>query len=812
MPPTDCSCRRSSLLVVAALVALSVATPAAAQPSRERPFVQAVRVDEGPRIDGALDDDVWSLATPVDGFTQQEPNLGQPATERTEVRIVYDARTIYIAVHAYQSGGVTAAADTAGPDAGAHAHHGDVVATEMRRDSDRLFDEDNFQVILDTFKDSRNGYMFVTTPLGAKLEQQIFDEGEGGGRGTTSNVNRNWEGVWNSAAQITSDGWTAEMAIPTNTLRFRSSDEQTWGINFLRHIRRKNELDYWSPIPRAYSLTRVSLAGELRGLQGLSLGWDLKLKPFFVTGVHDRELSAAVQSTSWVKDVGLDARWGVTAGLNLDVTLNTDFAQVEVDEQQVNLTRFGLFYPEKRDFFLENSNAFAVGTGSSFTSTPVQTDLFFSRRIGLSENGQPVPILAGSRLTGKVGPNNVAVMDVQTDDAFGRPGDNFFVSRYSRDVFRRSRVGALFINKESVDGSPHYNRTMGVDGNFTFGNSFQVNSFLAKTATNPEMPWVGGRPIGEGQDMSFYGRVAYRDPSWNVWLNYLDVQENFNAEAGFVQRTGIRTTKAYFSPTPRPKRGRIKVMEPMYVLTYTTDQTNRLVNRMHHLMLGTTLRDDSFINVIYQKQLDVLDTPFNIRPGVRIPVGSYNMDEWMFTYNTSPGRRLYQRVTWQPTDFYGGTRRSLALCLRCPRHQPAVVRAAVQPQRRQDAVGQLPGQPDDVARRLHVQPAHDHPQPHPVQHQHQRGLEQHPLQPDPPSGQRSLRRLQRPAADRVAGRPVPADGSAAVGQGELPAPEVGSRGETTAATRTPRRSGWRCVSDSPFHTRITGGRATSPPG
>ena len=450
------------------------------------------------------------------------------------------------------------------------------------------------------------------------------------------------------------------MAIPTNTVRFRSSDEQTWGINFLRHIRRKNELDYWSPIPRAYTLTRVSLAGELRGLQGLSLGWDLKLKPFLVTGVHDRALSPALQSTSWIKDVGLDARWGVTAGLNLDVTLNTDFAQVEVDEQQVNLTRFGLFYPEKRDFFLENSNGFAMGTGAAFTSTPVQTDLFFSRRIGLSETGQPVPILGGTRLTGKVGPHNLAVMDVQTDNAFGKPGDNFFVSRYSRDVFRRSRVGALFINKESVDGSPHYNRTMGVDGNFTLGSNFQVNSFLAKTDTNPDMRWTGGRPIGDGRDLAYYGRVAYRDPNWNLWLNYLDVQENFNAEAGFVQRTGIRTTKAYFSPTPRPKRGRIKVMEPMYVLTYTTDQSNRLVNRMHHLMLGTTLRDDSFISVIYQKQLDVLDTPFRIRPDVTIPVGSYNMDEWMFIYNTSPGRRLYQRVTWQPTEFYGGTRRSLA--------------------------------------------------------------------------------------------------------------------------------------------------------
>jgi hypothetical protein len=638
---TDPAC---CLAVLAAVLAAAV--PAAAQSSRERPFVQAVKVDTGPRVDGALDDEVWARATPVDTFTQQEPNLGQPATERTEVRIVYDARTIYIAVHAYQAGGVTTAAEAPGAGAGDHAQHtGGVVATEMRRDSDRLFDEDNFQVILDTFKDSRNGYMFVTTPLGAKLEQQIFDEGEGGGRGTTSNVNRNWDGVWDSAARITEDGWTAEMAIPTNTLRFRPTDEQTWGINFLRHIRRRNELDYWSPIPRAYALTRVSLAGELRGLQNLNLGWDLKLKPFVVAGPRRRELSAANRSTTWARDV----------------TLNTDFAQVEVDDQQVNLTRFGLFFPEKRDFFLEASNFFTMGTGASFTSTPVQTDLFFSRRIGLSETGQPVPIQGGARLTGKVGKNNIAVLDVQTDDAFSRPGDNFFVSRYSRDVLRRSRVGAIFINKESVDGSPHYNRTMGVDGNFSLGNSFQVNSYVAKTLTNPDQPWLGGRPIGEGDDMAFYGRVAYRDPRWSIWLNYLDVQENFNPEAGFLQRSGgHRTTKAYFSPTPRPKKGAIKVMEPMYVLTYTTNQQGELVGRLHHLMLGTTLRDDSFINVIYQRNLDVLELPFNIRPDVRIPIGSYNMNEWMFTYNTSPGKRFFQRVTYQPNDFYGGTRKSLS--------------------------------------------------------------------------------------------------------------------------------------------------------
>jgi hypothetical protein len=619
------------IVAVARLAAVALLIPAAAfaQPSRERPFIGAVFTADAPSIDGILDEPAWQASNLVDTFVQQEPNIGQPATDRTEVRVLYDKGHLYIGVYAHASE--------------------PVVATEMRRDADRLFDEDNFQVILDTFHDSRNGYMFLTSPLGAKLEQQIFDEGEGGGRGTTSNINRNWDGVWDAAARIVADGWTAEISIPFSTVRFRPIDDQTWGVNFQRHVRRKNEIEIWSPIPRAYSLTRVSLAGELRDLKGLSRGLDLRLKPFVVGGARNLKLAPGSSDTDFVHDVGLDARYGVTAGLNLDLTVNTDFAQVEVDEQQVNLTRFGLFYPEKRDFFLENSNFFTMGTGSAFTSAQVQTDLFFSRRIGLSESGQPVPIIGGLRLAGKSGRNNLGVLDIQTDAAFGKPGDNFFVSRYSRDILARSRVGALFINKSSVNGSSHYNQTMGVDANLAVGRNLQVTSFLARTAT----------PGKEGDDLAWYGRVAYRDQKWNLWLNYLDVQDNFNAEAGFVQRTGVRTTKAYFSPTPRPKGGRIKLLEPMYVLTYNTDQTNRMVGRQHHYMLGTTLRDDSFINVIFQQTLDVLDQPFRIRPTVTIPVGTYRMNEWILTYNTSPGRRLYERLTVSPTEFYGGTRFNL---------------------------------------------------------------------------------------------------------------------------------------------------------
>ena len=592
----------------------------------ERPWLKAVLATVSPKIDGVLDEAVWASANLVDQFVQQEPREGQPGTDRTEVRVLYDKGRLFIGVRAFASLPVT--------------------ATEMRRDADRLFDEDNFQVIVDTFHDSRNAYMFLTTPLGAKLEQQVFDEGEGGGRGTTANINRNWDGVWDVAATILPDGWTAEIAIPFSTVRFVPKDPQVWGVNFQRHVRRKNETVMWAPIPKAYTLTKVSLAGELQGLSGISRGLDLRLKPFFVGGARDVQLSPVSGATDAIHDVGLDARYGVTAGLNLDLTLNTDFAQVEVDEQQVNLTRFGLFYPEKRDFFLENSNFFTMGTGSAFTSAPVQTDLFFSRRIGLSAAGTPLPILGGVRLAGKSGKNNIGVLDIQTDAAFGKPADNFLVGRYSRDVFKRSRVGAIFINKDTLGGSTHFNRTMGVDAVLAPSANLQINSYLAKTET----------PGQDGQDMAFYGRIAYRDPKWNVWLNYLDVQKNFNAEAGFVQRTGIRTTKAYFGPTPRPKTGNVKLFEPMYVLTYTTDQTNRMIGRQHHYMLGTTLRDDSFINVIVQQTLDVLDQPFRIRPTVVIPAGSYQMNELMLTYNTSPGRRLYQRLTVSPNQFYDGTR------------------------------------------------------------------------------------------------------------------------------------------------------------
>jgi hypothetical protein len=348
--------------------------------------------------------------------------------------------------------------------------------------------------------------------------------------------------------------------------------------------------------------------------------------------------------------MGVDARYGITGGLNLDVTINTDFAQAEVDQQQINLTRYSLFFPEKRDFFLEHAGLFKMGTGGTFGTGQLETDLFFTRRIGLSDTGQPVPIIAGTRLAGKAGRHNIGLLDLQTDGAYGNPGNNFLVARYSSDILKRSRIGALFVNKETMDSS-HYNRTFGLDANLALGSNVQVTSFVAKTAT----------PGLDGQDMAWFGRVAYRDPKWNLYLNYEDVQDNFNAEVGFVQRRGIRATKAFISPTPRPGKYGIRMFEPMLVITYVTDQDNRLISRIQHFMLGTYLQDGSFINVIHQRMLDVLDEPFQVQRDTRIPVGAYNYNEWQFTYNTNPARRVYARFSYEPNEFYDGTRRDVSV-------------------------------------------------------------------------------------------------------------------------------------------------------
>ena len=599
--------------------------PKPATINRDQYQIAPLRTGRPIEIDGILSDEAWRTAPVVDTFTQQEPVNGQPATERTEVKMLYDSGNLYIGVHAYDSE----------PD--------HLVATEMRRDSSRIMDEDNFQLILDTFRDSRSGYMFVTNPLGAKLEQQIFEEGGGNVRGSASNINKDWNGVWESASRRTSDGWVAEIAIPMVTLRSPDVPVQTWGINFARQIRRKNEIIYWSPIPKPYNLMQVSLAGTVTGMTDLNRGLDLRIKPYVTAGTkYDR--SGSTTNTDALKDVGADVKYGLGHGLALDVTVNTDFAQAEVDEQQVNLTRFQLFFPEKRDFFLENSGQFNVGT----QGLERQMDLFFSRRIGLSDAGQPIGIRGGARLTGKVaGSNNVAVMDLQTEDFNGAPANNFLVARYSKDINRRSKIGGLLINKESMN-SAKFNRVVAADALFAPNRAFSLHTIAVKSYS----------PGVSTDSNAFHARALYLDTKWQTYAEFSQIDPNFNDEVGFVPRTGIRQTKVHLERNPRPG-GLIRVMEPMVNVIYITDLNNRLLTRRNHQMVGTRFQNGAYLNIWWNHWFDRIDVPFKVQT-VTIPKGDYTYDEVQLTFNSNPARRIYEQFTFSPQTYYGGHRKDVS--------------------------------------------------------------------------------------------------------------------------------------------------------
>ncbi|MDE0827942.1 MAG: DUF5916 domain-containing protein [Vicinamibacterales bacterium] len=611
----------------------AAAVPAAtrAQTPNERFNVEPTRTGTPPRLDGQLDAAEWAGAAVIDHFVQQEPQEGDAATERTIVHLMYDEHALYVGVEAHDS------------------VPGGVIATEMRRDSRQLLDEDNFQLIIDTFHDSRSGYMFVTSPLGAKLEQQIAEEGEGGYRRSSasinSNVNLDWDGVWDVEARRTDQGWVAEIAIPMITMRFPDADRQVWGVNFMRNIRRKNEQVFWSPVPKGYDLTRVSRAGTMTGMGGVDRGLDLRVTPYVLSGGRqERNLSSALDRSGF-GDVGLDVKYGIASGLNLDLTLNTDFAQVEADQQQVNLTRFPLFFPEKRDFFLENAGMFSVKEqGISRIA-----DLFFTRRVGLT-GGQPVPIIGGTRLTGKVNRNNIAVMNIQTQE-IGRGndvrlGENFFVARYSRDIFARSKIGGILVNKEAVGGG-HYNRTFALDTSLTPHPFLSFTGFVAKTES----------PDISNDDMMGHVMMSWLSPSARIYSEFSDIQDNFNAEVGFVPRIGIRRSKLHAQWNPRPGRWGIRSMDPMMNLEYTTDQNNQLLSRRVHHMIGVQFEDGSNVTFITNKQYERLEVPFQITENVVIPAGVYRYWQPSVRYNSDPSRRLSTNASYAPQGFFGGTRK-----------------------------------------------------------------------------------------------------------------------------------------------------------
>src|SRR3989449_1751413 len=462
-----------------------------------------------PVMDGRLTDPAWLEATPVTGFVQRELHEGAPVTERTEVRIVTDGQALYVGAWLYDSA-----------PAG-------IVAGEQVRDGD-ISKSDYFGILLDTYHDRQNGFVFTTTPAGIEYDAQVVNEGEGGGiqlpgqtramAGSLGGFNLNWDGTWTVATSVDSAGWYAEFRIPFTTLRYGAGEQQTWGLNLVRSIRRKNEEAFWSFVPRQFSLMKVSRAGTLQGVQVPSRRvWTVT--PYALTGVERNYL--VDPEARGRGEIGGEIKFGVTPSLTLDLTYNTDFAQVEVDEQRTNLTRFPLFFPEKRPFFLENAGIFSAGT-------PQAVDLFFTRRIGVDTLGQPVSLLGGGRLTGHVGDITVGALQIFTDRGTTQPAMAYSVVRLERELAARSRIGVIGVQRMATAQTGNWNRVAGLDGRIGIRDAWTIDWWGAASAT----------PGPDGDGAAYSARLSYETGSWSNLARIIQVGRDFDPDVGFLNRRG----------------------------------------------------------------------------------------------------------------------------------------------------------------------------------------------------------------------------------------------------------------------------------
>ena len=650
-----CSCRvRCSAFTLAAVLISSTVfaqTPAV-------PTFTAGKIDanaEGPVIDGRVTESVWQSVPPYSTFTQQDPIEGAPASEKTEVRIIVGKGNVYIGIIAFDS------------------DPSKIIVSQARRDAS-LNETDSVVMVFDTFNDNQNAFVFGTNPLGIEYDGQVAREGQssgvslGGGtaagtqRGGISAFNPNWDGDWTVKSQVTERGWEAEMAIPLKTLRYQTGTDRTWGFNVVRNIRHKNEQVYLAPIPRGFDIYRVSLAAKMTGLD-LPARRDIKLIPYALGSIN-KDYTASGDNVIENADFGVDLKWGIRPNLTLDATYNTDFAQVEADEEQVNLTRFDLFFPEKRPFFLENASTFQFGN-------PQQIDLFFSRRIGLSPSALPIDIRGGGRLSGKVGGWNVGVLNIQADDiedASGSivgPANNFSVLRMQREV-GRSSYGAIFVNRQGTGqarGNEDWNRAYGLDANIQLNANQRISAFLARTDT-PTDRASGPR----GADYSGRAFYNYTDNLWQLSGGYSQVGENFNPEVGFLPRRGYRRPefRAFFQPQPKKIEWIRRIAPHISYNSFWGINDDKLQTESWHIHpFEIQPKQGGRFGIFHDINKDNPTTPFTVfnRDGrrVTIPAGDYTWGQTAFEYLHNPSARVTGTIRYYIGDYYDGDFKSVVL-------------------------------------------------------------------------------------------------------------------------------------------------------
>ncbi len=603
---------RTGILVLLLLIGFNTFTwTQVSTPNR----IQALKIEQPIRVDGLLDEPAWQQAQHISNFTQRELNEGQPATERTEVAIVYTEKNLYIGVWCYDDE----------PDR--------LIAKNMKRDF-RYGIDDNFKIILDTYHDRRNGYLFITNPNGARYDALVQDNGQ--------STNQAWDGVWTVKTRRTRDGWFAEFVIPFSTLKFSTAPEQVWGVNFERNIRRKREQVLWQGWSRDSELEQVARAGELVGIRGISSVRLVELKPYGITGMQWYDDG----THSGVGHVGGDINYLITPTMKLNLTANTDFAQVESDRMQVNLTRFSLFYPEKREFFLEGRNYFDFGLGHSIQP-------FYSRRIGLAPDRSTIPILLGARLLGKAGHTTLGGMSIQTAEKDTIPTTNYTVMRWKQDIWQQSSIGLIGVGKFE----PHrQNAVYGADFLYSTSEMFgdktlAVGGALAQSYTSDRVQKTG---VAHRIFLDFPNDFIDFSTIWDR------ASEGFNPEVGYLRRHSYQMFMADLRIKPRPKFlpfVQKLVFKPFDFNYYIDDQTHQLQSLWSEFRpLGFTLKSGEFFEGNIQRRAEALTDTFEIHEGVHIAPGEYWFTRYELQFATFRGRPIsaFFFVNWG--DFYDGYR------------------------------------------------------------------------------------------------------------------------------------------------------------
>jgi hypothetical protein len=639
---------RSHLLTVLACTLIGASPAATQQPTENGPppptlpqslardeqgraTIRAVRVTTPMRIDGRLDEAIYASVEPGSDFIQMEPNGGQVASEKTEVWIFYDRDNVYVSFRAWES------------------QPSRTIANEMRRDSNNIRQGDSVGFSFDTFRDRRNAFQFEANSLGARTDGQSTNERQ---------YNADWNPVWNMAAGSFEGGWTIEAAIPFKSLRYGPGTEQDWGFQARRTNKWKNEIAYLTKIPPAFGMGRAdfsaSLYASVVGLEAPPLSRNFELKPYAIGNLTTDNVSTPTKSNDPDGDFGVDAKYGITQNITADLTYNTDFAQVEADEQQVNLTRFSLFFPEKRDFFLENQGIFTFGNNSSGMANNNTSDvplLFYSRRIGLVGNRE-VPIWGGGRVTGRVGQYQLGLINMQTkeDEAAAAPSTNFSVLRVKRDILRRSSIGLLATSRSDSLVSTGSNQAYGVDGTFAFFSNLTFATYFAQTKTDKV----------DDRDSSYRAQMEYAGDRYGLQLERLSIDPGFNPEVGFLRRTDVRKNYGLARFSPRPKSSRvIRKFYGIGQFTYIEDAAGHLTTRLTDGEFDIDFQNSDRFVLGVQDDYELVTRAFSVVPGARIPAGSYDFVVGRAGYNFGQQRPYSGNLLVEWGEFYDGNRTGL---------------------------------------------------------------------------------------------------------------------------------------------------------